>query len=56
MSAELNDRDWETFMGSALGLSISESGLLVDTDPQQDFTKWAWLEPSKPTQTTASDS
>ncbi|MFB8236250.1 hypothetical protein ACFC58_06820 [Kitasatospora purpeofusca] len=49
MSAELSDRDWEAFMGSALGLGVSESGLLIDTDPPQSFTTWVWPEPMKPT-------
>lgn len=48
MSADLSDRDWEAFMGSALGLSVSENGLLIDTDPQQNITKWDRPEPTKP--------
>ncbi|MER5638128.1 hypothetical protein ABT095_14365 [Kitasatospora sp. NPDC002227] len=55
MSAELSDRDWEAFMGSALGISVSESGLLVDTDQQQNFTRWFRPEPVKPTGSATSE-
>lgn len=41
MSAELTDREWHSFMSTALGLSVSEEGLLIDTDAQRDLTTWA---------------
>ncbi|MEU3521990.1 hypothetical protein ABZ770_43335 [Streptomyces sp. NPDC006654] len=40
MSPDLNDREWQAFMGNALGLCVSEEGLLIDTDGQRDLTTW----------------
>ncbi|WP_256098691.1 hypothetical protein [Streptomyces agglomeratus] len=41
MSEEISDREWKAFMNKAFGLSISESGLLIDVDSKQDATPWA---------------
>jgi hypothetical protein len=35
---EIDDREWEAFVKNALGLSVSESGMLLDLGPQQDLT------------------
>jgi hypothetical protein len=40
MTAEMDDREWEAFMSNAVGLSVSESGLLIDLDPQPSSTGW----------------
>ncbi|MEU8892880.1 hypothetical protein [Streptomyces sp. NPDC048442] len=36
MSPGLSDREWQAFMGTALGLCVSEEGLLMGTDEQRD--------------------
>jgi hypothetical protein len=41
MSPELNDREWQVFMSNAFGLSVSEEGLLIDTDGQRDLATWS---------------
>lgn len=34
----MSDREWKAFMNKAFGLSISESGLLIEVDSKQDAT------------------
>jgi hypothetical protein len=46
MSPELNNREWQAFMSNALGLSVCEEGLLIDTDGQRDLSTWAPAEQS----------
>ncbi len=38
-------------MGNALGLCLSEDGLLIDTDGQRDLTTWVPAKESGPTAT-----
>ncbi|MFI9255247.1 hypothetical protein [Streptomyces sp. NPDC053069] len=40
MSMQMNDREWSVFMNNALGSNVSEEGLLIDLDTQQDATTW----------------
>ncbi|MEY9840687.1 hypothetical protein [Streptacidiphilus sp. EB103A] len=49
MTAQSNDRDWQAFMSSALGLCVAENGPLIDHDPPTDLTTWAPPAPAEPT-------
>ncbi|QKZ20380.1 hypothetical protein [Streptomyces chartreusis] len=48
MSPALNNREWQAFVSNALGLNVSEEGLLIDSDGQQDLTMWVPAEMPDP--------
>ncbi|MBY8845548.1 hypothetical protein [Streptomyces sp. SP2-10] len=52
MGSDLTDREWYAFMGNALGLCVSEDGLLIDTDGQRNLTTWV---PEKEPESTSTD-